>query len=329
MWPQVRGIGLIASCVLLMFAGSVPAQQPVPKQALDLQRIIRDWQVAQSQIDRLDARFTYTQHDEVFNVTISGQGLTSVDRAGRAFYQLKPKPLGEGGPRSIERGGRRHHIKPAANEEWHWTDTHIIKVDHANREYENVVLPEEDRHQPDSRPRRLRPAPPPLPEEVPPERATAPSEINLLAATSPEPPPLPVDVKSPVPIREPQDTWWTSWFRFFAFRHPIFQPFLLNLVPETLQRRFQIQMTKQTDTEVWLEFTPRSQPDLSVFSKAYLILNVPTYRPKALKIVDYSLNRASVWVFSDVRINQPPAAPFGDLGAGPDLKRYKRLSPPK
>jgi hypothetical protein len=88
-----------------------------------------------------------------------------------------------------------------------------------------------------------------------------------------------------------------------------------------LKNRFQIELKKETDTEVWLEFTPRLAKDRANVSKAVLILAKNGYRPMALKIVDPT-DAEMVHVFKDVQINR--RGPVEDLER-PNLRGYRRV----
>ncbi|MDB5339488.1 MAG: hypothetical protein JWN70_5107 [Planctomycetaceae bacterium] len=352
MAKRFRWNGLITAVAILACANSAAADRPVPRgplanpplrqQRVDpaLAKVIQDWQQAQSKIRRLDARFSFIRYDKVFAVAEIGDGLVSVDRTGQAFYQVKPRQ-----PKPGETFKDRFPAKPARAERWHFTEHTIYKVDDLARKYESVAIPPEDRPMAIHRSSNPRPAAPPLPEDVTPLSAQRQAEI---ANPVPDPPAIPEDVlvlTKPYPPTLLDAAFYVLFrmafsspsektngeakpFRFFWFPEMFLaQPFLLDTRPDLLHKNFHIELTKQTPTQTWLELVPLRQQDLANYKKACLILDAADYKLKAMKLVDSTSNIETVYVFSDVRINQPPTPPFGDLGH-PDLKGYTRLTHP-
>ncbi len=102
---------------------------------------------------------------------------------------------------------------------------------------------------------------------------------------------------------------------------PLPRPFLLGMPAAELKDRFQIELKKETDTEVWLEFVPRLAKDQANLTKAILILSKDQYRPKALKMLD-PVGAETVHVFKDVQVNR--RGPVDDLER-PNLHDYRRI----
>lgn len=326
MATRFRWNGLIPAIAILAVAWPAFADQPqpvapqenpaaelAPHQVLD--QVIQEWQLAQSKIHRLDARFTYICYDKVFQVAQIGDGLVSVDRDGRAFFQIKGRKS-EPGTKYKD-----HFIaKPASDEKWHWTEHSIYKVDDRTRQYEQVEIPLKDRPMAGQQTLNSRPAAPPLPEDV---STLSPRRLAELANPAPAPPPLPEDV--PVVAKSSPPRW--SWFPVLI-ELPLPRPFLLDTHADRLQKNFKLTLTQQTTPEwIRLEAVPLRRQSQANYSKAFLILNRADYQLKALKLEDTTGNRSCVYVFSDVRINHAPNAPFGDLGE-PDLRGYKKLNHP-
>ena len=351
---QLRSIVSIAAVVLLAATCSSWAEQPAQtkptaeravKPAIDpvLEKVLTDWQQAQSDINRLDTRFTYLCYDSVFEVALQGQGLLSIDRKGRGSYKLEPASgLGS----RLVNG--RFQSKPCARLRWQWTQETLVMFDDRARTYDIVE------RLPLDQPRLLastsnpRPAAPPLPEDVLPEKP-----VRQLASSTmlPDPPPLPEDVPVVATRTSPTlvDVAYIIFLRYAftlgmvssgppsepdqldrdRYLPKVFpeRPFLLDTKPSQLRTDFKITLTKQTPTETWLVLRPLTPNDQAVYTKAVVILNCANYQVKAMKLFAPSGNSETVYVFSDVQINQPPNAPFIDLERL-NLRGFKRLAHP-
>jgi hypothetical protein len=102
---------------------------------------------------------------------------------------------------------------------------------------------------------------------------------------------------------------------------PLASPFLLGMPAAEMKDRFQIELKSETDTEVWLAWTPKKKKDQENLTQAILILSKDQYRPRALKMLDPT-GAETVHVFKDVEINRPDHA--GRLGQ-PNLQGYRRV----
>ncbi len=108
----------------------------------------------------------------------------------------------------------------------------------------------------------------------------------------------------------------------------IARPFLLGMPVEALRKQFEIELVRQTDTEVWLRFIPIWRDDAALFERATLILSKDRYVPKAIQMID-ATGSETVHVFKNVQINLVREGEVGPAGVEnlerPDLRGYRRV----
>lgn len=308
-----------------------------PNPALDA--FMQEWYAANSKIDRLDIRFNYREYNSVFGYESAATGLASVDRAKRGFFQLIPQKV-EPGTR-----GHRYPLQKLDAVRAHFTGDSFILVDEEYRTFERVVIPPEDRHPYSNRNRNLnlahpdRPAAPHLPDDAKPVRIAPESVRNdEQEVDAPDSDSQPAQASKPPTIL---DAVLRIAGRFiisnalsqveFDVSDNLLNPryslsqFLIIEKPEVLLAHFQISIIKESETDITLQFVPRYTDRFT--GKVQMIVKRQTHLPWALKQFDTAGNFESVYVATEVKCNQSPTAPFGDLGP-PDLTGYRRVSPP-
>jgi hypothetical protein len=320
----------------------------------DLQTILREWERACSGRRRLDARFTRFKYDHTFEVEKRGNGSMAVDSSGRGVYRVVPANLAPGEiSRKKNSTGIPYTLKADGADCWHWTGQRVIRVDEAERTFEEMVLPnrsEDGSYLPD---------PPSLPEEAPLKDDESAANEKAVAESQPAPPALPQDLPqrpARMTFRETLDSIViiclvgiaalsraetaspdSVAFDFAAFYEAIREfvlprPFLLGTTAKDLMRRFHIKLVQQDDSEIRLEFRPREKRDKVRFDRAILILKRGEYIPVAFKMVDVT-RAESVHVFTDVKIDgdsiskSNPFVRFERLDR-PSLQGYRQLLPP-
>jgi len=80
-------------------------------------------------------------------------------------------------------------------------------------------------------------------------------------------------------------------------------PFLFGMKAEKAKRRYKLSLKKKDASEIWLEVLPREPKDAANWSKATVIIEAKTFKPKAVKLLDPT-GAESVHVFKDVVVNE-------------------------
>ena len=99
-------------------------------------------------------------------------------------------------------------------------------------------------------------------------------------------------------------------------------PFLFGAEKEKLKRRYYIQMTQSTNTEIWLEAFPKYRQDAANYKKVELILDREKFLPKALRVHLPNGKNHTVYIFGEATVNsitedilpdvfKRPHTPFG------------------
>jgi hypothetical protein len=112
-------------------------------------------------------------------------------------------------------------------------------------------------------------------------------------------------------------------FSALVSEFPIPHLFLVGTRAVELKRRFKIELVKETDSEVWLQFFPRWTQDSASFLKVKLILSADEYKPMAINVID-ATGAETVHVFS-VHIRGAGFLHSSPLDR-PDLTGYRPLS---
>ena len=312
--------------------------QPLePKVETDLNVILRDWEKASASRRRLDARFSRFRYDRTFEVERRGIGSLAIDVTGRAVYKLLAAKI-EPGIVSRRRGanGQRYHLISEEPQRWHWTGTSLIWVATNERIFEEMAPPSVTQNGD------FRPDPPPLPEGLPlplgpplvecrslaeaqflPAIAESSSSSTRLTSYGARPEPAFITLLwaihsgtdfSRMNLSSLHDAWKEM---------PLAQPFLLGMPAHELKQRFEIEVVKQTSTDVSLKFKPRLKKERQLYHHVILLMARDDYRPLAIKIVD-TTTAELIHVFSEVRINPLDGDEFENLDP-PDLEGYRVL----
>lgn len=270
-----------------------PALAPVP---INLAQALDQWKRATAHVVRVDCRFKKYRYDRIFEAEYRGEGSMSLDCDGRArlIADVVVANRDEVSRRRNE-FGKPYSLRSDRAEHWLWTDRLTIKVDPDRRLFERLPL---DRPRPNSL---ERPKPPELPDDL-----TSESSASLVT-----------------PVED------NRWLEFFLGVKAVIRDFiiprglLIGSEIATLERDFEIELTKVTTSRVWLKFRPRNPDWPSSFAECVLILNRADWSPYAVKLVDPSRNSETVFVFSNLQFNRTdPGAP--DL-AFPNLTGYRPL----
>jgi TIGR03009 family protein len=113
-------------------------------------------------------------------------------------------------------------------------------------------------------------------------------------------------------------------------------PFLFGMPPEVAQRRFRMKFSApfdHTSGHAYLEILPRLQMDADSWQKANVILNLDTFLPTAVQLLDPAGTKITVFKFRNIKVNQ---SSFVSLLKGvnprtiftPDLRDYNILTAP-
>lgn len=127
-----------------------------------------------------------------------------------------------------------------------------------------------------------------------------------------------IDIPDPKPDSKKSSIFGSFYSGFF---NGIFlQPFLLGMPPEELKQRYDVTILKQNAEQVRIAFKPITQQDLQNLSEAELILNLKTYLPYALKIVDPPGTKTTVYLFEEINGTETP-----EHISEPDLTGYQSV----
>lgn len=299
-----RGSWLVATCsVLLGLVGlhaedasivKPPLLEPVkimdkerPPQLpakLTLDEILKGWIQKAALIERLDAEYSRIIYDDTFDTVKYGNGRVAVDWIGRGFLiQAAAKDITH---ETVKWGSRNYHAVALGTEHWHWTGTHVFRIDDASHTFERLEKPVELQYHVD-RPR--------APELL---------EPNLL------------------PNRANSNRRSASWFTWVPEEFWLARPFLLGMPLDEMRQRYQIKLIEYPGDHIRLEFVPRMASDLSQYSQAQLILSRDTFEPRAMQVISPTRETRAVYVFKNVRINCSSSEPFSDL-EHPNLEGYR------
>lgn len=80
-------------------------------------------------------------------------------------------------------------------------------------------------------------------------------------------------------------------------------PFLFGMKADKAKLRYRLELKKRDDSEIWLEVTPKLPKDAANWSKAMVIIEAKTFKPKAVKLQDPT-GAESVHVFKDIVVNE-------------------------
>ncbi|MCA9094505.1 MAG: hypothetical protein KDA68_13530 [Planctomycetaceae bacterium] len=129
-----------------------------------------------------------------------------------------------------------------------------------------------------------------------------------------------IDIPDPKPDAKNSAT--ISSFYIGIIKCMLSHPFLLGMPPEEIKQHYEMSILKQNAEQVRIAFKPKTQQDLLNWSEAELILNLKTYLPYALKIVDPPGTLTTVYLFSEISGTATP-----EHIPEPDLTGYKSSTP--
>src|SRR5262249_32565747 len=104
-------------------------------------------------------------------------------------------------------------------------------------------------------------------------------------------------------------------------------PFLFGMKAEKAKLRYKLSLKKNDGNEIWLEVLPRWKEDSANWSRATVIIEAKTYKPRAVKLLDPT-GSESVHVFKKVVVNERRG--FLDKDPfKPNLRGYKIVVQPE
>ncbi len=103
-------------------------------------------------------------------------------------------------------------------------------------------------------------------------------------------------------------------------------PFLFGMKAEKAKLRYKLSLKKNDGKEIWLDVIPRRPEDAANWSKATVIIEAKTYKPRAVKLLDPT-GSESVHVFRKVVVNERRGF-FDKDPFKPNLWGYKPVLPP-
>lgn len=82
-------------------------------------------------------------------------------------------------------------------------------------------------------------------------------------------------------------------------------PFLFGMPAEKAKERYFIRINQHTNqAQVWLDILPRRKDDRDNWAEAQVILDRRNFLPVAVKLIDVTGNRETVYAFSDLEVNK-------------------------
>jgi TIGR03009 family protein len=103
-------------------------------------------------------------------------------------------------------------------------------------------------------------------------------------------------------------------------------PFLFGMKAEKAKLRYKLSLKKSDGKEIWLGVIPRWRDDAANWTKATVIIEAKTFKPRAVKLLDPT-GSESVHVFRNVVINERKGF-FDKDPFKPNLWGYKAVLPP-
>lgn len=268
-----------------------------------LEDVLKRWKQARSQVNRIDAHFSYIRYNTVpSKVRRYGEGQCAFDSSGRGILRLVPAKLSSDQraelPTTEAKDKSGFAIGPPIDAlQWRWTGTHAYVLDGDSDEMEILEIPPEERlgefHP-------TRPAPPSLPEIGRVRRSKAPSAIGK---SKPE------EHLTASGTKE-----FTFWDRlglvyFNLSETECARPFIIGTPIEVLQQHYDITLVPNSGPAVRLRF--QSKEPRSSYPNAELIMSRESWMPKALKLIGPGEMGHSVYVFHKVLFNSTNGEPLG------------------
>ena len=319
----------VSVCWLLVVARN---QAAIANDRLD--ELLREWQQASAQIRLLETDFKIYQYESIFELERRGTGRLAIDDKGLAYYCILPSRI-ERNEKSSRRGddGDRYSLQTITAHRWFILRRMIVRIDDVDRSFveceRDVPLFDEE----------FFPDPPDLPEEDdavidvdasnkdPGDGLT---EIRKQSGDDPENSrPMTffegvgnfvigalIGAEISAAINRNAKDW--KWAMPEAV--PFTRPYLLGMSIDELKDQFRIKLLKESPAEVWLEF--KSIGEDPRFERAVLILDLASWRPRALQLFD-ATDTETVYVFHKMQINRKfkGKGPFQI----PKLKGYSRF----
>jgi TIGR03009 family protein len=106
-------------------------------------------------------------------------------------------------------------------------------------------------------------------------------------------------------------------------------PFLFGMPAADATKRFRLKLLADNAKQAKIQAIPRFQSDAASYAKATILLDKQTYLPKAVQLIDNTGNLETVYLFSELVINQNALTSavqkvFGKDPFRPNLKDYTR-----
>lgn len=109
-------------------------------------------------------------------------------------------------------------------------------------------------------------------------------------------------------------------------------PFLFGMKAEQAKRRYNFQLIRNNERQVWLKAIPQLDDDLRNYEEATIILDKATYLPAAVRLIHPGRNQETVYVFDKVEKNAKGGILAWFKGEDnpfqPNLKGYRMVQPP-
>ncbi|HEV7998865.1 MAG TPA: hypothetical protein VGP63_03220 [Planctomycetaceae bacterium] len=82
-------------------------------------------------------------------------------------------------------------------------------------------------------------------------------------------------------------------------------PFLLGMPPDKAKARYGFKLLKRVgDDRVWIEVKPKFALDAAEWVRAYLLLNLTTYLPERVSLINHAGTTETVYIFHDIEVNK-------------------------
>jgi hypothetical protein len=129
---------------------AAPAKQPFAALRVDrpdpaLMKILQEWESTSAKITRIDCSFRRFTYDSTFEFDKRAEGELSIETQSRARYVFRPAAIARGAEsRKKNPRGQRYEIVADKPERWHWTGTHVYRIDDEKKTYEAIAIPAEE-----------------------------------------------------------------------------------------------------------------------------------------------------------------------------------------
>jgi TIGR03009 family protein len=126
----------------------VAAEMKVPAvEALDpkMWKVLQDWELATKDIKALYAEHQRFVYDQTFSIEKRGEGRVWYESPDHGRYEVDPSNVKGQKTKKLDANGTPFTLQAHEPEKWICTGAEVIKVNDAKKEYEKIVIPQEDR----------------------------------------------------------------------------------------------------------------------------------------------------------------------------------------